>query len=203
MLTILNYGMGNLRSVQNAFTYLGTPSRIVEDPAVIASSERIVLPGVGSFARAMQNIKKRGLGEALQEAANGGSAILGICLGMQLLATAGEEDGNSEGLGLISGRVVRMQPKNGLKVPHIGFNTLNCRQSHGGIFARLDEGSDFYFLHSYQFVPEQSEAIIGSCEYGGDVVCAVRKDRIVGVQFHPEKSQNNGLRLLRNFLDYF
>lgn len=201
--TIVNYGMGNLRSVQNAFSVLGAHSQIVEEPGTIASSKRLVLPGVGSFSRAMSNIGKRGLDAAIHKAVDGGATVLGICLGMQLLASEGEEDGTCAGLGLIPGRVVRMQPEGNLKIPHIGFNTLNCQPHHGGIFNGLERNCDFYFIHSFSFVPDDRQTIIGTSEYGRQVVCAVRRNRVLGVQFHPEKSQNNGLRLLRNFLECF
>lgn len=200
MISIVNYGMGNLRSVQNAFTYLGADSQIVDDPAVVSSSRRIVLPGVGSFARAMHNLKGQGLGEALNTAAEHGAAILGICLGMQLLATVGDEDGPTDGLGFIPGRVVRIDKKIGLKIPHVGFNGLRYPDHHGGLFYGIDQDGDFYFIHSYQFVPDDEASVIGTTHYGAPIVSAVRMNRILGVQFHPEKSQSNGLRLLRNFL---
>lgn len=200
---IVNYGMGNLRSVQNAFAALGEAGEIVDDPRAIAASKRVVLPGVGSFARAMENIRRRRLDAAIHEAVDAGAALLGICLGMQLLASVGDEDGPSAGLDLVPGRVVRMRPPEGFKIPHIGFNTLNCRLGHGGLFDGLEGESDFYFLHSYCFQPRDTEAVIGTSQYGGEVVCAVRSRKVLGVQFHPEKSQSNGLRLLRNFLDRF
>jgi glutamine amidotransferase len=200
---IVNYGMGNLRSVQNAFAALGERSEIVDDPSVIAASKRVVLPGVGSFARAMENIRRRKLDTAIHEAVGAGAALLGICLGMQLLASEGDEDGPSAGLDLVPGRVVRMRPSEGIKIPHIGFNALDCRPGHGGLFDGLERESDFYFLHSFCFVPLQAASVIGTTNYGGEVVCAVRSRNVLGVQFHPEKSQSNGLRLLRNFLDCF
>lgn len=199
--SIVNYGMGNLRSVQNAFSFLGVKSEIVGDPGTIASSKRLLLPGVGSFARAMNNIKERGFDIAIHEAVNAGAAVLGICLGMQLLASEGEEDGASAGLGLIPGRVVRMEPVGGVKIPHVGFNTVYWQPNHGGLFNGLEQDCDFYFLHSFHFIPHECQAVIGTVDYGGKVVCAVRMNKVMGVQFHPEKSQNNGLRLLRNFLD--
>lgn len=202
-ITIVNYGMGNLRSVQNAFEFLGVESDIVDDPSAIASSKRLLLPGVGSFARAMKNITEREIDSAIHKAVDAGAAVLGICLGMQLLASEGEEDGISTGLGLIPGRVVRMQPTGGIKIPHVGFNTLSCQSHHGGLFNGLEQNSDFYFLHSFYLVPDDPQVVIGTSDYGGEVVCAVRKNKVLGVQFHPEKSQNNGLRLLRNFLDCF
>lgn len=199
--TIVDYGMGNLRSVQNAFAHLRIDSEVASDPAVIAPSKHILLPGVGSFARAMRTIREKGIDQALYQAVDKGAMVLGICLGMQLLATTGEEDGETQGLGLIPGRVTRIEPGPGLKVPHIGFNTLRSQPNHGGLFLQLEQGREFYFLHSYHLIPEHSGFVIGTCDYGGEVVCAVRRDRIAGVQFHPEKSQGNGLRLLRNFVE--
>jgi len=200
---IVNYGMGNLRSVQNAFAALGERGEIVDDPQAIAASKRVVLPGVGSFARAMENIRRRKLDAAIREAVDAGGALLGICLGMQLLASEGDEDGPSAGLDLVPGRVVRMQPSEGIKIPHIGFNALSSRGGHGGLFDGLEADSDFYFLHSFRFVARDATSVIGTSDYGGEFVCAIRHRNVVGVQFHPEKSQSNGLKLLRNFLDRF
>lgn len=204
MITIINYGMGNLRSLQNAFIYLGIESRIVSDPEVIAVSDRLVLPGVGSYAQAMINIEKNGMRQAMEMAVlQRGVPFLGVCLGMQLLSGQGEEGGITKGLGWIPGRVVRMNPGEGLKIPHIGFNTARFRMNHGGLFDGLGDGCDFYFVHSFHFISRDPGNVIGVCDYGGEVVCAIRRDNIVGVQFHPEKSQSNGLQLLRNFMNHF
>lgn len=200
---IVNYGMGNLRSVQNAFTFLGVECKVVDSPEEIAASRRLLLPGVGSFARAMETITARGYDRAIHEAVDAGAALLGICLGMQLLASEGEEDGRTPGLGFIPGRVRRMQPVGGLKVPHVGFNTLRCKADHGGLFGGLEEERNFYFLHAFTVRPEDGGMVIGTTTHGDEFVCALRRDRVVGVQFHPEKSQSNGLRLLRNFVDCF
>lgn len=204
MVTIVNYGMGNLRSLQNAFAHLGEECRIEADPEIIANSDRLVLPGVGSFAQAMSNIKNNGLHQALEIAVlQRGVPFLGICLGMQLLADIGEEGGTTFGLGWIPGKVVRLDPGENFKVPHIGFNTAYIHGQYEELFDKLGVGSDFYFVHSYHFVPDIPENIVAISDYGTEVVCAVRKDNIVGVQFHPEKSQSNGLQLLRNFINHF
>lgn len=202
--TIINYGMGNLRSLKNALDHLGVNSRIVIDPEIIANSDRLILPGVGSFAQAMININRSGLRQAMEMAViQRGVPFLGVCLGMQLLAGIGEEGGITKGLGWVPGEVVRMNLGEEMKIPHIGFNTANFHGNHGGLFNNLGTGCDFYFVHSFHFVPNLIENIVGTCDYGVEFVCAVRKDNITGVQFHPEKSQSNGLQLLRNFIKYF
>lgn len=199
MVTIVNYGMGNLRSIESALHYLGVACAIEDHPERVAVSERLILPGVGSFARAMQNLRASGLDAALEAAVRGGVPVLGICLGMQLLAERGTEDGDSRGLGWIPGEVVRFAPRGGRKIPHIGFNSVARTPGGAAMFSGLPPSADFYFVHSYHFVPSAPEAITGACDYGESFVAAVAKNNVWGVQFHPEKSQGNGLQLLRNF----
>jgi glutamine amidotransferase len=199
MVTIVNYGMGNLRSIESALHYLGVPCTIEDRPDHVAASEKLILPGVGSFARAMSNLRSSGLRDALEHAVRTRHVpVLGICLGMQLLADSGSEDGSSEGLGWISGDVQRFTPGNE-KIPHVGFNSVVARGDGGGLFAGLVSPTDFYFVHSYHFVPRNAASVAGECEYGGAFVAAIREQNVWGVQFHPEKSQGNGLQLLRNF----
>lgn len=200
MVTIVNYGMGNLRSIESALHYLGVACAIEDRPDRVAASEKLILPGVGSFSRAMSNLRSTGLQDALEHAVRGrGVPVLGICLGMQLLAARGTEDGLSDGLGWIAGEVVRFTARNDRKIPHIGFNTVSRKAQGRVMFSGLPDAADFYFVHSYHFVPHASEAVTGACEYGEPIVAAVANGNVWGVQFHPEKSQGNGLQILRNF----
>jgi imidazole glycerol-phosphate synthase subunit HisH len=200
MVTIVNYGMGNLRSIESALHHLRFACVIEERPDRVAASDMLILPGVGSFARAMANLRSTGLRDALEHAVRGrGVPVLGICLGMQLLATRGTEDGLSEGLGWIPGEVVRFTAGSDRKVPHIGFNTVSRKPQGAAMFSGLPHAADFYFVHSFHLVPLAADTVTGECEYGEAVVAAVANDNVWGVQFHPEKSQGNGLQLLRNF----
>ncbi len=192
--------MGNIRSVQGALSYLGLENRLITTPEEALTSEKLILPGVGSFAVAMQNIRNLGLLEPLNEMVRErGVPILGICLGMQLLAEVGEEDGPSPGFGWIRGRVERFNfTGSALKVPHIGFNTARFVRA-GSLFPGLGEQADFYFVHSYRMTCDDDQDVSAWVDYGGPVVAAVERDNVFGAQFHPEKSQSNGLKLLKNF----
>jgi len=202
MLTIVDYGMGNLRSVTNALGYLGETAQVSGDPATIMRSDKLILPGVGSFRRAMENIRGRGLLEPLAEAvAVKKVPVLGICLGMQLLATRGEEDGGADGLGWIAGEVVPFAFNDAAaRIPHIGFNAAWSAGRSSPVFAALADPADFYFVHSY-FLRCQDEASVALwCDYHGRFCAAVERENVFGTQFHPEKSQANGLALLARFL---
>ena len=201
-LTVVDYGMGNLRSVRNALDYLGQQAAVSSDPATIARSDKLILPGVGSFRRAMENIRGRGLFEPLCEAVTGRKVpVLGICLGMQLLATSGEEDGGADGFGWIPGEVVPFTfDDTAVRIPHIGFNSAWAPPSSSSVFAPLAEAADFYFVHSY-YMRCSSEANVALwCDYHGRFCAAVERENVFGTQFHPEKSQANGLDLLARFL---
>ena len=202
VITILNYGAGNIRSVQNALKRLGIPSTLENNPDHIAESSKLILPGVGAFATAMSNLNKSGLHEALDYVAlKKRIPVLGICLGMQLFANSSTEDGTHQGLGWIDGHVVRLSPGNGLAVPHIGFNNVVFSDNRCQLATGLTNELDFYFIHSYHFVPSHTADVLGLTNYGGNFVSAISKANIYGVQFHPEKSQGNGLLLLRNFAE--
>lgn len=198
MIGIVDYGMGNLGSVANAFEYIDQPAVIIDVPAKLEDCERIVLPGVGSFAQAMNNLDGRNWSGPLRGAACAGKPFLGICLGMQLLFDMGEEHGQSVGLGLISGRVTRLHPQPMLRIPHVGWNSLVPVRKHP-VLAGIKDEMDFYFVHSFQCEPANFDSVIARCDYGGEFVAVAGHGNIIGVQFHPEKSQDAGLKLLDNF----
>ncbi len=195
--SLVDYGAGNLRSVANALEFCGIPWRMVKTPQEITSSEKLLLPGVGSYRQAMENLSTHGLAEAIVSVVRQGMPVLGICLGMQLLAETGEEGGGGPGLGLIRGAVRRIRGEPGLRIPHMGFNSVQQKIAHP-VFAGIRDGSDFYFAHSYHF-DAPPEKIIGAMEHGGWLAAVVAEGAVWGTQFHPEKSQGNGLQVLRNF----
>lgn len=199
MIAVVDYGMGNLRSVMNAFAEIGAPAELVTDPAVLDRAERVVLPGVGAFAQAIATLRQSGMADALERFRTSGRPILGVCLGMQLMCGISEEDGIHEGLGWIPARVVPFRRNQGHKVPHMGWNALNLARGDA-IFEGIEEESDVYFVHSYYVVCEQSEDLLASTDYGVKFASIVGRGNLYGMQFHPEKSQGIGLRLLSNFL---
>ncbi|RJP24831.1 MAG: imidazole glycerol phosphate synthase subunit HisH [Deltaproteobacteria bacterium] len=199
---VIDYGMGNVWSVLSAFRYLGGEPELTGDPDRVTAADFLVLPGVGSFRKAMDSIRKNGMDEAIREAvAVRGSRILGICLGMQLLAAHGSEDGETAGLGLIGNRVDRFTASElgDRKLPHVGFNTVRI-DDRAGVFRDLPGHPDFYFVHSYRMLAENLGGRHATCSYGTDFLAAFETENICGTQFHPEKSQTNGLILIRNFL---
>ena len=195
-IAILDYGMGNLRSVEKALEHVGATATITFDPAAIRDADGLVLPGVGAFPRAMERIRERGLDELIDERRRAGVPILGICLGLQLLFDSTTELGGAGGLGLLSGPVSGLDAE-GLKVPHIGWSPVRWERD-----SRLTEGipseTPFYFVHSFAPDPGPDE-LLGSAAYGARFACAAERDNVFGVQFHPEKSSAAGLRLLSNF----
>ena len=201
LITIIDYGIGNLWSVKNVFEYLGAEVVITSDPDIISSSKCIILPGVGNFGTGMKNLNSLNLVNSLNEAViKKGASFLGICLGMQLLANSSEEAPGIEGLGWIPG-IVRKLDTNGLRLPHIGFNELFVENDTLKLFINKNGGSsDFYFVHSFSFHPSENKNILGWTIYGNKFISAVYNKKIFGVQFHPEKSQSAGLHFLSNFL---
>lgn len=203
-ITIVDYGIGNLWSVGSALRYLGHNSIMSSNPSEVENADMLILPGVGSFRTARLTLRDNRLDEAILEAVVGkGRKILGICLGMQLLAMSSTEDGYTRGLGLISTKVERfdVDVTASLKVPHVGFNQVRS-EDYGVLFKDISRSSDFYFVHSYRLRLGEIPGLHGICSYGHDFLAAYEHENVFATQFHPEKSQTNGLKLLKNFLDY-
>ena len=195
---VIDYGVGNLRSVQKAFESLGHDARVTSDPAEIERAERVVLPGVGAFGAAIDTLRERGLEEITLAAARSGKPFLGICVGMQLLFDVGEEKGEHRGLGLISGRVKRFPDAPGVKIPQIGWNSLSFSKP-SPLFAGLNDGAMVYFVHSFHCSPNNLSVTLAETEFMISYASAISVGNIHGVQFHPEKSGAVGLRILDNF----
>ncbi|MDD9270877.1 imidazole glycerol phosphate synthase subunit HisH [Paenibacillus sp. GCM10023248] len=197
MIAIIDYGMGNLHSVSKAVERLGYEAVVTGDAEQILAAQGAILPGVGAFGDAMDQLRESGLNEVVLRYAESGKPLLGICLGMQLLFTSGEEHGNHEGLGLLPGSVVRF--RGDYKVPHMGWNKLSYRHSESPIFQGVEEGH-VYFVHSYHAKPERESDLLAVTDYHQPVTAIVGRDNVYGMQFHPEKSGEIGMQLLRNFL---
>jgi imidazole glycerol-phosphate synthase subunit HisH len=195
---IIDYGMGNLRSVEKALESVGCRPAISGDPDEILRADKLILPGVGAFGDAMENLRRSSLDKAISEAVRAGKPLLGICLGLQLLFSESEEFGIHKGLGLLPGKVRKFHVP-GLQVPHIGWNQIE-RLQQNPLLAGIPEGSYFYFVNSYYVDPEIPEHILSLTSYGIQFCSIACKDNVWGAQFHPEKSQAMGKRLLRNFL---
>ncbi|MDD5593357.1 MAG: imidazole glycerol phosphate synthase subunit HisH [Candidatus Margulisbacteria bacterium] len=198
-IVVIDYGMGNLHSVSKALETAGAEVLVSSDPRDLAAAERIVLPGVGSFAQGIKHLNESGFAEQLtKEVMDKGKPFLGICLGMHLAAAFGEEGGGNRGLGWIEGEVIQFKAA-GIKVPHMGWDDVKFVNG-SPLFSGLKSPGTLYFVHSYHFVPKDEKVVAGVCDYGGDFVAAIRRDNIHLVQFHPEKSQQSGLRILENFI---
>ena len=226
MIALIDYGISNLRSVQKAFAHLGVDVTLIDTPDQLAQAERLILPGVGAFRAGMDGLRARGLIEPIKQAVADGKPLIGICLGMQLLFESSDELGDTVGLGLLPGHVtkIKMQEAGGmmqdtphssvrslpvglvtrhsLKIPHMGWNQLDLVRDHP-LVTGVESGSYAYFVHSYAVYPEHADAdiVIATTEYGGPFASIVGRGNIFGLQFHPEKSQAVGLRLLQNFLE--
>ncbi len=213
MITLIDYGIGNLRSIEKAFGAVGVDVLRTDDPDRIAQAERLALPGVGAFAACRGELDRRRLVEPILNAVQSGTPLLGICVGMQLLFDASEEMGETAGLGLLPGRVVRFSPDltepqgdgqpRRLKVPHMGWSRVSASASDSALLGGLGGGRDtaphYYFVHSYHAAADNADDVLGWATYGERFPAIVGRERVFGVQFHPEKSQHAGLRLLRNF----
>ena len=198
MIKIVDYGMGNLRSVQKAFEKLGVQATICSNASELPDAEKMVLPGVGAFRDAIGELQKQGMVEPIREHVESDKPFLGICLGLQLLFDVSYEDGRWEGLGVIPGKVVRFEDQPGLKIPHMGWNRLQIA-AQPGLLSGIPNDSYFYFVHSYYVVPEDDSVVVGRTEHGTRFVSAIGRGNLFATQFHPEKSQRVGLQLLSNF----
>ncbi len=200
MIAIVDYGMGNLRSVQKGFEKVGHSAEVTNDPAALAAAEKIVLPGVGAFEDAMTELRRRELVGPILAAIDSGKPFLGICLGLQLLFEVGYENGRHEGLGVLRGEVRRFDLPREFSVPHMGWNQLDIRRP-APILAGLGGGTYVYFVHSYYVVPADPAVVATETDYGGPFCSMVCRGNLFATQFHPEKSQSDGLRILRNFAE--
>ena len=196
---MIDYDMGNLNSVRRMLEHCGAEVHISSDPASLKGAERIVLPGVGAFSDAMKSLHQKGLYQEIVQIAKTGIPFLGICLGMQILADRGFEGGECPGLGLIKGQVRRFELPKNLRVPHMGWNEV-WSKSQDPILENIQDGSDFYFVHSYRFIPDSQSNVLTETPYGERFASMVFQENIYGAQFHPEKSSKTGMQLLKNFL---
>lgn len=202
MIAIVDYGVGNLFSLKSSFVSVGADVVVTNDPKVLQQADRIVLPGVGAFGDAAKKLKESGLFQVIIDQANAGKPLLGICLGMQMLLEKSYEYGEHEGLGLIQGaiRPIGETIDNTLKIPHIGWNALHFPEKKHPLFKNINEGDHVYFVHSYHGT-DCAESTAATTEYGGILTAAVAKDNVMGCQFHPEKSGNVGLTILKTFCE--
>lgn len=197
MISIIDYGAGNLQSVEKALRHIGCRCSVTADPAKLRQAQAAVLPGVGAFGDAMASLRARGLEGPIREFIATGKPFLGICLGLQLLFESSEESPGVAGLGLLKGKILRLPAGNGLKIPHIGWNSLSL-QKPGGLFAGVEGEPYVYFVHSY-YLQAEEDVVTATAEYGATIHAAVQKGNLLACQFHPEKSGGVGLRLLENF----
>lgn len=200
MIAIIDYDAGNLKSVEKALHYLGQESIITRDRDEILGADKVILPGVGSFGDAMGKIRDYGLEEVIHQVVEKDIPFLGICLGLQLMFESSEESHGVSGLGILKGRILRIPDKEGLKIPHIGWNSLHLT-NNGRLFEGLEENSYVYFVHSYYLKAEEPEIVKASAWYGTDIHASVEKGNIFACQFHPEKSSDVGLHILKNFAE--
>jgi glutamine amidotransferase len=196
---IINYGMGNIRSVFNALEYIGIEAEILEADANFTKCSHLILPGVGAYAKAMKNITDSGIDQKIRKHVISNKPLLGICLGMQLLSSLGEEGLDTQGLGLIEGEVRKIDVT--LHIPHVGWNNIKIYHEHP-ILENVKRDVDFYFVHSYQFQCKNDTSLIATTDYEKEITAIVAEGIVVGTQFHPEKSQTNGLKILENFCDW-
>ena len=200
MIAMIDYDAGNIKSVEKALLLLGQEVEVTGDPERILKAEKVIHPGVGAFGDAMENLKRAGLDEAIRRVAAKGTPFLGICLGLQLLFERSDEAPGAEGLGLLEGEILKIPDQEGLKIPHMGWNSLHLE--HGGrLFRGIEEQSYVYFVHSYYLKAKDESIVKASTEYSTHIHASVEKDNIFGCQFHPEKSSEVGLRILKNFVE--
>lgn len=200
MLAIINYGAGNLRSVQKACEYVGEKAVITDNREEILNADRVILPGVGSFGSCIEAIRKANLFDCIRQVTESGTPFLGICLGLQLLFEASDESPDAKGLGILKGRCVKIPPSDGVKIPHIGWNSITF-PNPSPLFTGIEDGSFVYFVHSYYMQPNDKSVITAVCDYSASLPVALSRRNIHATQFHPEKSGDVGLKILKNFID--
>ena len=200
MIAMIDYDAGNIKSVEKALLLLGQEVEVTGDPERILKAEKVILPGVGAFGDAMENLKRAGLDEVIRRVAAKGTPFMGICLGLQLLFERSDEAPGAKGLGLLEGEILKIPDQEGLKIPHMGWNSLHLE--HGGrLFRGIEEQSYVYFVHSYYLKAKDESIVKASTEYSTHIHASVEKGNIFGCQFHPEKSSTAGLRILKNFVE--
>lgn len=200
MIAIIDYDAGNLRSVEKAFLSLGESPVVTRERDTILGADKVILPGVGSFGDAMERLNQYGLAEVIRETIKGGVPFLGICLGLQLLFAGSSESEGVKGLDILPGRILKIPPSPGLKIPHMGWNLLDIREGTK-LFKGIGKGVYVYFVHSYYLRAEEESMVAASTEYSTHIHAAVERDNVFACQFHPEKSGEAGLRILKNFID--
>ena len=199
MIAIIDYGAGNLHSVKNALDFLGAKSIVTGDSETILNADKVILPGVGAFGDAMKCLEKSGLVETVKAVAKSGKPLLGICLGLHLMFEESDETPGVKGLGIFKGKIVKIPEKDGLKIPHMGWNSLHL-QNNGRLFEGIPEQTYVYFVHSYYLQAEEPEIVKATTEYSTCIHASVEKDNVFACQFHPEKSSEVGLQILKNFI---
>ena len=200
MIAMIDYDAGNIKSVEKALQKLGADVVITKDPQVILNADKVILPGVGSFGDAMDNLKKYGLDEVIHQVVEKGTPFLGICLGLQLLFERSDESPEATGLGILKGEILRIPDAEGLKIPHMGWNSLHL-QNNGRLFQGLKENDYVYFVHSYYLKAEDESIVKATTNYSVNIHASVEKDNVFACQFHPEKSSDVGLQILKNFVE--
>lgn len=200
MIAIIDYDAGNIKSVEKALLFLGQEITITADADEILRAEKVILPGVGAFGDAMENLHKRGLVEVIQKVVEKGTPFLGICLGLQLLFERSDEAPGVKGLGILPGEILRIPPKDDLKIPHMGWNALHLEHD-GRLFRGIKEGAYVYFVHSYYLKAKEEQMVKASTEYSTHIHASVEKGNVFACQFHPEKSSDVGLQILKNFVE--
>ncbi len=200
MVAVIDYDAGNLRSVEKALNFLGEDVMITRDGSRILAADKVILPGVGAFGDAMAKLNQYGLPPVIRQAVDRGTPFLGICLGLQLMFERSEESEGVEGLGLLGGKILRIPPDQGLKIPHMGWNSLDIRRD-SRLFAGISPGAYVYFVHSYYLEAEDESVVAASAEYSVHIHAAVERGNVFACQFHPEKSGDVGLKILKNFVE--